>query len=73
MSTVLQIAVVQLPFMNHVFDTTPLPLGDWLTCIGLASIVLWADEIKKVVTRRVVSLPHDHDRARRVLGDMLSG
>ena len=32
-----------------------------------------ADEIKKVVTRRVVSRPHDHDRARRVLGDMLSG
>ena len=37
--------------MNHVFDTTPLPPGDWLICVGLASIVLWADEVKKIVTR----------------------
>ena len=51
LSTALQIAVVQLAFMNHVFDTTPLPPGDWLICVGLASIVLWADEVKKIVTR----------------------
>jgi potassium/sodium efflux P-type ATPase len=49
LSLVLQIAVVQAPFLNDAFDTTPLALGDWFVCIGLASIVLWADEAKKVL------------------------
>ncbi|HUP72502.1 MAG TPA: cation-translocating P-type ATPase [Acidimicrobiales bacterium] len=53
LSLVLQIAVVQLPFLNDAFDTTPLALGDWSVCIGLASIVLWADEAKKLVERMV--------------------
>jgi P-type Ca2+ transporter type 2C len=47
LSIVLQIAVVQIPFMNNAFDTTPLDGRDWLLCVGLASIVLWADEAKK--------------------------
>ena len=33
------------------FDTAPLRLGDWLLCVGLASIVLWADEAKKLLQR----------------------
>ena len=53
LSVVLQVAVVQLPFLNDAFDTTPLGPGDWLTCIGLASIVLWADEAKKLIGRRL--------------------
>ncbi len=53
MSVVLQVAVVQMPFLNAAFDTTPLGLGDWLTCIGLASIVLWADEARKLIGRRL--------------------
>jgi calcium-translocating P-type ATPase len=51
LSSALQIAVVQLPFLNEAFDTTPLAIGDWLICVGLASIVLWADELKKLVER----------------------
>jgi len=51
LSVVLQVAVVQLPFLNDAFDTTPLGIGDWLLCVGLASIVLWADEGKKLVQR----------------------
>jgi hypothetical protein len=53
MSVVLQVAVVQMPFLNAAFDTTPLGLGEWLTCIGLASIVLWADEARKLIGRRL--------------------
>jgi magnesium-transporting ATPase (P-type) len=49
LSLVLQIAAVQLPFLNNAFDTTPLALADWLICVGLASIVLWADEAKKLL------------------------
>jgi Ca2+-transporting ATPase len=43
------VAVVQLPFLNDAFDTTSLGVDDWLLCTGLASIVLWADEAKKLV------------------------
>ena len=52
LSALLQIAVVELPFLNDAFGTRPLGLSDWLVCIGLASIVLWADELKKLVERR---------------------
>ena len=51
LSIVLQVAVVQLPFMNDAFDTSPLNFGDWLICLGLASIVLWANETKKILAR----------------------
>jgi magnesium-transporting ATPase (P-type) len=53
LSLVLQVAVVQLPFLNEAFSTTPLSAADWLICIGLASVVLWADEAKKLLERRV--------------------
>jgi potassium/sodium efflux P-type ATPase len=52
LSLALQVAVVQVPLLNEAFDTTPLGLGDWLSCIALASGVLWADEAKKAVGRR---------------------
>lgn len=54
LSALLQLAVVQLPFLNDAFDTTPLGLGDWLICLGLASVVLWADEARKALHRRLV-------------------
>ena len=47
-SVVLQVAVVELSFLNNAFGTTPLALEDWLICLGLASVVLWADEAKKL-------------------------
>ncbi|HEX6229104.1 MAG TPA: cation-translocating P-type ATPase, partial [Solirubrobacterales bacterium] len=52
-SAALQVAVVQLPFLNDAFSTTPLALGDWMVCVGLASIVLWADEAKKLLEGRL--------------------
>ena len=51
LSAALQVAVVQLPFLNDAFDTTPLSIDDWLICVGLASVVLWADEAKKLLER----------------------
>jgi len=51
LSALLQVAVVELAFLNEAFDTTPLALGDWLICLGLASVVLWADEAKKLGRR----------------------
>jgi len=49
LSLVLQVAVVQLTFLNSAFDTTPLAPGDWLIGVALASIVLFAVEAKKLL------------------------
>jgi potassium/sodium efflux P-type ATPase len=51
LSVALQVAVVHVPFLNAAFDTTPLAAGEWLICVGLASLVLWADELKKLLGR----------------------
>jgi P-type Ca2+ transporter type 2C len=51
LSVVLQIAVVEVSFLNEAFGTVSLTIEDWLICIGLASLVLWADEAKKLVER----------------------
>jgi Ca2+-transporting ATPase len=51
LSLLLQVAVVYVPFLNQAFGTVPLSLGDWAVCIGMASSVLWADEIRKLVLR----------------------
>jgi potassium/sodium efflux P-type ATPase len=51
LSAALQVAVVEVPFLNDAFDTAPLGSEEWLICIGLASVVLWADEAKKLVER----------------------
>jgi magnesium-transporting ATPase (P-type) len=53
LSVVLQVAVVQLSFLNDAFGTAPLPIDDWLICTGLASVVLWADEGKKLLERAI--------------------
>ena len=51
LSLLLQIAVVQLPVLNDAFGTAALDPGDWLVCLALASIVLWAEEAKKLLGR----------------------
>jgi Ca2+-transporting ATPase len=48
---VLQVAVVNLPFLNDAFGTEPLDAGQWAVCIALASAVLWAEEARKLVLR----------------------
>ena len=52
LSALLQVAVVQLPFLNTAFTTTPLSLSQWLVCIAVASTVLWVSEIRKFILRR---------------------
>jgi potassium/sodium efflux P-type ATPase len=54
LSTVLQVAVVHVGLLNRAFDTVPLDPGDWLLAVGLASLVLFADEAKKLVERTVL-------------------
>ena len=49
----LQVAVVQLPVMQAAFTTEPLSAQQWLVCVGMASVVLWAQEVVKLVERRL--------------------
>ncbi|MCA0293905.1 MAG: cation-translocating P-type ATPase [Actinobacteria bacterium] len=49
---VLQVAVVNVPWLQVAFGTVPLELSQWAICVGLASVVLWADELVKLVLRR---------------------
>jgi P-type Ca2+ transporter type 2C len=59
LSIALQIAVVHVSFLNKAFDTMPLTGRDWMICVALASIVLWADEAKKLVVRLIRSSSAD--------------
>ncbi|MDX2381547.1 MAG: HAD-IC family P-type ATPase [Acidimicrobiia bacterium] len=47
----LQIAVVHLPPLQRAFETEPLDAGRWFVCAGLASTVLFADELRKLIAR----------------------
>jgi magnesium-transporting ATPase (P-type) len=49
----LQVAVVHLGALNRAFETTPLSVGQWLTFWDLASTVLIANEIRKLIGRRL--------------------
>jgi P-type Ca2+ transporter type 2C len=51
LSLLLQILVVHVPLLNRAFGTTPLSAADWALCAALASSVLWADELKKLLMR----------------------
>lgn len=52
LSLLLQVAVVHLPLLNRAFGTAPLDLTQWLTCAGMALLVVVAVELRKVVLRR---------------------
>ncbi len=52
LTVALQIAVVHAPPLQRAFDTEPLDVTRWAICLGLASAVLWVDEIRKAIQRR---------------------
>ena len=51
LSAVLQVAVVNLPFLNLAFGTAPLSLDQWLVCAAMGSAVLWYSELRKFAFR----------------------
>ncbi len=52
LAVVLQIAVVEVPFLQMAFGTTSLDPTHWAVTIAMASSVLWLDELRKLVLRR---------------------
>ena len=51
LSALMQVAVVNLDFLNLAFGTAPLAFDQWIVCITMASAVLWCGELKKLVAR----------------------
>ncbi|MEP7188131.1 MAG: cation-translocating P-type ATPase C-terminal domain-containing protein, partial [Roseiflexaceae bacterium] len=51
LSVLLQVAVIYVPFLQRAFDTVPLHASDWLTCVLVASSVLWLRELSKALRR----------------------
>ncbi len=46
-----QVAVVEVPLMQTAFGTASLDLAHWATAVAMASVVLWAEELVKLVRR----------------------
>jgi calcium-translocating P-type ATPase len=59
LSVVLQVAVVNIGFLNNAFGTVPLSWDQWLVCIAMSSIVLFTTELRKLVTRSLRRQPGD--------------
>ncbi len=53
LGVILQIAAVNLSFLNTAFGTAPLTIQQWFFCILMASAVLWVSEGRKLVFRWV--------------------
>jgi Ca2+-transporting ATPase len=51
LGVIFQVAVIYIPVLNTAFGTTPLSLTDWGVALGLGSVVLWAEEVKKLIMR----------------------
>jgi magnesium-transporting ATPase (P-type) len=51
LSSLLQVAVVHVPFLNRAFGTAPLSALQWLLCVAMASGVFWFSELRKWVLR----------------------
>jgi len=49
----LQALPIHIPSLQKPFNTTPVSSVDWAMSIGLASIVLWTAEIRKLIIRRL--------------------
>jgi magnesium-transporting ATPase (P-type) len=51
LSALLQVAVVEIGFLNVAFSTVPMPLAQWAVCVAMASAVLWVSELRKALRR----------------------
>ncbi|MFD7307129.1 cation-translocating P-type ATPase [Promicromonospora sp. NPDC059942] len=51
LGALLQVAVVEVPFLQVAFGTAGLDLAHWAVAVGMASSVLWFDELRKLVWR----------------------
>ena len=50
---VLQLSITYLPFMNHLFGSTPLSLHDWIYPLGMGIAVFVVVEIEKAIMNKL--------------------
>jgi magnesium-transporting ATPase (P-type) len=46
-------AIIYVPFLQNVFQTVPIGIKDWLFLIILPPLILFIEEIRKAVYRRI--------------------
>jgi Ca2+-transporting ATPase len=51
-SVALQLAVMYVPPLSSLFHTAPLPISHLAAIVGLGSLVLWIEELRKLAVRR---------------------
>jgi len=56
-SLILQVSVVQIPFLQEVFKTTGLSLAEWVGVVLLSLTVIVYDEARKIFARRFLNIP----------------
>lgn len=54
LGALLQVAVVHVPFLQRAFGTASLDARHWLVSVAMASSVLWAEELRKLVVRAML-------------------
>ncbi|TAE66342.1 MAG: ATPase, partial [Bacteroidetes bacterium] len=52
LTVALQLMVIYVPFFNDLFNTQPLTWAELGITIGVSSVVFWAVEIQKLVSRQ---------------------
>jgi Ca2+-transporting ATPase len=52
MSVLLQFAVIYWPPLNRLFRTTPIGIKEFFAIGAAASLVLWTEELRKLIARR---------------------
>ncbi len=57
LSVALQAAVLYVPALSALFHTQPLPPSSLLPLLGMASLVLWAEELRKLIARMHAAAP----------------
>jgi Ca2+-transporting ATPase len=50
----LQVLALTVPFLQSMLHTMPLSLSEWLLCIGVATSVIFTEEIRKFFHRRML-------------------
>jgi Ca2+-transporting ATPase len=52
---VLQLVAIYAPFFQELLETEALPLADLAIAVALSTIIFWAVEVEKWLTRRKIS------------------
>ena len=65
LSMILQALVLYAPIMNSLFHTVPLSGVTLLTLMGLASSLLWTEELRKLISRQLIRRQHHGATDRR--------